>query len=178
MGLAGTGGILPSHYTQLLIDRVREKDFGLRDFLDLFNHRLIAQFYRAWEKCHFYVGYESVAARQGEETGPLYPDAVQPCRAWARPDCGTGRPFPTKCSCITPGTSPIGRGRPWRWNRSSVMSFTFRPTSSNSGANGCICGRADQTRLRPGGTTSSACRQLPVDGSGASRTRSEFDLAR
>ena len=59
MGLAGTSGILPSHYTQLLIDRVREKDFGLQDFLDLFNHRSIAQFYRAWEKCHFYVGYES-----------------------------------------------------------------------------------------------------------------------
>jgi type VI secretion system protein ImpH len=59
MGLAGTGGTLPSHYTQLLIDRVREKDFGLRDFLDLFNHRSIAQFYRAWEKCHFFVGYES-----------------------------------------------------------------------------------------------------------------------
>ena len=38
---------------------MRDKDFGLRDFLDLFNHRLIAQFYRAWEKCHFFVGYES-----------------------------------------------------------------------------------------------------------------------
>jgi type VI secretion system protein ImpH len=59
-GLAGTGGILPEHYTQLLIDR---RDRGLRDFLDLFNHRLIAQFYRAWEKSHFYVGYE--LARKG-----------------------------------------------------------------------------------------------------------------
>ena len=59
MGLAGTGAVLPPHYTQLLIDRLREKDFALRDFLDLFNHRLIGQFYRAWEKCHFFVGYES-----------------------------------------------------------------------------------------------------------------------
>ncbi len=59
MGLAGTGAVLPPHYTQLLIDRVREKDFALRDFLDLFNHRLIGQFYRAWERCHFFVGYES-----------------------------------------------------------------------------------------------------------------------
>ena len=59
LGLAGTGGVLPWHYTQLLIDQAKEKDFGLRDFLDLFNHRLIAHFYRAWEKCHFYVGYES-----------------------------------------------------------------------------------------------------------------------
>jgi type VI secretion system protein ImpH len=58
LGVAGTGGILPWHYTQSLIDLAREKDFGLRDFLDLFNHRLIANFYRAWKKCHFYVGYE------------------------------------------------------------------------------------------------------------------------
>jgi type VI secretion system protein ImpH len=60
-GLAGTGGILPEHYTQLLID---QRDRALRDFLDLFNHRLIAQFYRAWEKSHFYVGYE--LARRGQ----------------------------------------------------------------------------------------------------------------
>jgi type VI secretion system protein ImpH len=62
-GLAGTGGILPEHYTQLLID---QRDRGLRDFLDLFNHRLIAQFYRAWEKSHFYVGYELARRGQGE----------------------------------------------------------------------------------------------------------------
>jgi type VI secretion system protein ImpH len=64
LSLAGTGGIMPAHYTQMLIDRVRDKDFGLRDFLDLFNNRLIAHFYRAWEKCHFYVGYES--CRRGD----------------------------------------------------------------------------------------------------------------
>jgi type VI secretion system ImpH/TssG family protein len=66
LGLAGTGGVLPEHYTQMLIDRVREKDFGLRDFWDLFNHRLISYFYRGWEKCHFYVGYEQ-ARRTGNE---------------------------------------------------------------------------------------------------------------
>jgi type VI secretion system protein ImpH len=76
LGLAGTAGVLPQHYTQLLIDRVREKDLGLRDFLDLFNHRLITHFYRAWEKCRFYVGYEQ-ARRSGDEgrdhfTGMLY----------------------------------------------------------------------------------------------------------
>ncbi len=59
LGLAGTGGVLPWHYTQLLIDQVREKEFGLRDFFDIFNHRSIAHFYRAWEKTHFFVGYES-----------------------------------------------------------------------------------------------------------------------
>ncbi len=59
MGLAGAAGVLPDHYTQLLIDRTRAKDFAFREFLDLFNHRLISHFFRAWNKCHFFVGYET-----------------------------------------------------------------------------------------------------------------------
>jgi type VI secretion system protein ImpH len=34
------------------------KDRTLRDFLDLFNHRMISLFYRAWEKYRFPVAYE------------------------------------------------------------------------------------------------------------------------
>jgi type VI secretion system protein ImpH len=67
MGLAGAGGVLPGHYTQLVIDRTRAKDVALREFLDLFNHRLVSHFYRAWSKCHFYVGYET--ARRNSKSG-------------------------------------------------------------------------------------------------------------
>jgi len=58
-GLYGPSGVLPQHYTQLVIDRIRKKDTGLRDFLDIFNHRLMSLFYRAWEKNHFPVAYET-----------------------------------------------------------------------------------------------------------------------
>ncbi len=58
-GLYGPSGVLPQHYTQLVIDRIRKKDTGLRDFLDIFNHRLLSLFYRAWEKHHFPVAYET-----------------------------------------------------------------------------------------------------------------------
>ncbi len=60
-GLTGPNGVLPRHYTQLIIDRTRHKDFALRDFLDLFNHRLVSLFYRAWEKYRFPIAYESFA---------------------------------------------------------------------------------------------------------------------
>jgi type VI secretion system protein ImpH len=58
MGLCSPVGVLPQHYTELIIDRAQNKDNGFRDFLDLFNHRLISLFYRAWEKYRFFVGYE------------------------------------------------------------------------------------------------------------------------
>lgn len=58
MGLTGPSGVLPQHYTQLVIDRVRRKDYSLRDYFDIFNHRVISLFYRAWEKYRVPVGYE------------------------------------------------------------------------------------------------------------------------
>jgi type VI secretion system protein ImpH len=58
LGLTGPAGVLPQHYTTLLIDRIRSKDFTLRDFLDLFNHRSVSLFYRAWEKYRFTIAYE------------------------------------------------------------------------------------------------------------------------
>jgi type VI secretion system protein ImpH len=57
-GLTGPNGVLPRHYTELLLQRVRQKDSALRDFLDTFNHRLISLFYRAWEKYRLPIGYE------------------------------------------------------------------------------------------------------------------------
>jgi type VI secretion system protein ImpH len=57
-GLTGPNGVLPRHYTELLVQRVRQKDSSLRDFLDLFNHRLISLFCRAWEKYRLPIGYE------------------------------------------------------------------------------------------------------------------------
>src|SRR5262249_40532370 len=58
MGLFGPLGSLPLYYSQYIVQRVRAKDYGMAAFLDMFNHRMIALFYRAWEKYRFYVAYE------------------------------------------------------------------------------------------------------------------------
>jgi type VI secretion system protein ImpH len=64
MGLTGPKGALPAHYTDLLIEHKLRGNDALIEFLDLFNHRLISLFYRAWEKHHFIIGYER-ALRDG-----------------------------------------------------------------------------------------------------------------
>jgi type VI secretion system protein ImpH len=67
MGLTGPLGVLPKHYTELMMQRLSQKDPVLRDFFDLFNHRLISLFYRAGEKYRFPMMYERAAAQDGEE---------------------------------------------------------------------------------------------------------------
>lgn len=58
MGMTGPAGVLPHHYTEMLVERTRYKDTAAWDFFDLFNHRMISLFYRAWEKYRFPVAYE------------------------------------------------------------------------------------------------------------------------
>lgn len=58
MGLTGPQGVLPRYYTELMLERLQAKDQTLRDFFDVFNHRMISLFFRAWEKHHCTVGFE------------------------------------------------------------------------------------------------------------------------
>ncbi|MFN7924118.1 MAG: type VI secretion system baseplate subunit TssG [Bryobacteraceae bacterium] len=59
MGLVGPMGVLPHHYTTLIEERRRVQDHALGDFLDIFNHRYVSLFYRAWLKYRFPVRYGS-----------------------------------------------------------------------------------------------------------------------
>jgi len=59
MGLTGPIGVLPEHYTEFLMARRREGQTAAAAFFDLFNHRIISLFFRAWEKYHPALARES-----------------------------------------------------------------------------------------------------------------------
>jgi type VI secretion system protein ImpH len=58
MGLCAAVSVMPAPYTEFLIERTRQKDHAMEDFLNIFNHRMISFFYRGWEKYRFFIEYE------------------------------------------------------------------------------------------------------------------------
>lgn len=56
LGVAGFVGPLPLPFSELILQRLREKDTGPRDFLDLFNHRILSLAFRIRRANR--VGYE------------------------------------------------------------------------------------------------------------------------
>ena len=81
LGLTGPSGVLPRHYTEVLYRLEKDRSsrnpekHALRDWFDLFNHRFVSLFYRAWEKYRFFVPFERGQYRRPEPdlfTGCLY----------------------------------------------------------------------------------------------------------
>lgn len=68
-GLTGPSGVLPAHFTNLLIELERAKNPRVSAFQNLFNHRLVTLFYRAWEKPRVVVGYERARRSAAGSTG-------------------------------------------------------------------------------------------------------------
>ncbi|WP_444993980.1 type VI secretion system baseplate subunit TssG [Aliikangiella sp. IMCC44359] len=58
MGLTGTQGVLPYHYTEMILHRLKMKDESLMKFFDLFNHRTISLFFQAGCKYRLPIEYE------------------------------------------------------------------------------------------------------------------------
>ncbi|HET8747344.1 MAG TPA: type VI secretion system baseplate subunit TssG [Ramlibacter sp.] len=84
-GLLGPQGPMPLHFTEYVRERLRYRgDATLARFLDLFHHRLLLLFYRAWAQAqpavqHDRPGEDRFAAWLGAACGE--PDAPQGARA-------------------------------------------------------------------------------------------------
>lgn len=53
LNISGPHGPLPSPMSEVMYDRQRLKDFAMKDFLDIFSHRMASLFYRVAEKHSF-----------------------------------------------------------------------------------------------------------------------------
>lgn len=60
MGLAGALGPLPGPFAELVYRRAVNRDHALRDFLDIFNHRLLSILYRSRKHHRLGLGVRSV----------------------------------------------------------------------------------------------------------------------
>ena len=61
MGLHGAGSPVPTYFTEHVAQHQDEPD-PLRDFFDMFNHRLVGKLYDAWEKYRYYLLFQPGAA--------------------------------------------------------------------------------------------------------------------
>ena len=58
IGLSGAMGVLPYHYTELILNRQRHKDDNLEHFFNLFNHRTASLLFQASVKYRLPLQYE------------------------------------------------------------------------------------------------------------------------
>jgi type VI secretion system protein ImpH len=63
LGLTGPMGVLPDHYTEFLVRESQARNLAPVQFFDIFNHRLISLFYRAWAKYRVLVRVEESPGR-------------------------------------------------------------------------------------------------------------------
>ncbi|MDR2821284.1 MAG: type VI secretion system baseplate subunit TssG [Desulfovibrio sp.] len=61
MGLHGSGSPLPAYFTEYIAQHADEPD-ALRDFFDIFNHRLIVLLEIIWKKYRYYAQYQAHAS--------------------------------------------------------------------------------------------------------------------
>jgi type VI secretion system protein ImpH len=64
IGLTGSMGVLPYHYTEIILQRLKNRDNALQGFLNLFNHRITSLFYKASIRYKLPLQYESTKLLQ------------------------------------------------------------------------------------------------------------------
>ena len=76
IGLTGASGVLPYHYTELIEQRLKQKDLSLVNFFDLFNHRTISLFFQASVKYHLPIEYERNRLKKSNVNTDIYTQAL------------------------------------------------------------------------------------------------------
>ena len=72
LGLNTVNGPMPRANTALLLERQRAKDGATAEFHDIFNHRIVSLFYRAWKRYRFFLAAESTRNEGDSVADRLY----------------------------------------------------------------------------------------------------------
>jgi predicted component of type VI protein secretion system len=133
MGVAtpASFGSLPTPYAEDVAMADRDRLPALHEFLDLFNHRFIALFYRAWQKHRAAVTFESTPDGQAA----LFEMALRSLLGLATEGARAQVPLPDGlCSAAPACCGPARRAAP-RWSSwSGRSSGSARASSSSSRA--------------------------------------------
>ena len=92
-GLTGPQAVLPEHYTRLLLERLRSRDSALRNFFDLFNHRVVSLFFRAWEK-HYLPAQFDEHSHTAHDEEPLFTQGLFALAGLGEPALRDRQSFP------------------------------------------------------------------------------------
>ena len=77
IGLTGNSGILPFHYTETVLQRLKLKDRSMASFFNIFNHRTTSLFYQASCKYNFPDNYEKKRlTSNGSDISDNYTQAI------------------------------------------------------------------------------------------------------
>ena len=77
ISLTGSNGILPFHYTETVLQRLKLKDSSMADFFNIFNHRTTSLFYQASCKYNLPINYEKKQLnRNGSDVSDNYTQAI------------------------------------------------------------------------------------------------------
>ncbi len=92
MGLAGSTGVLPRYYTEILTATLRNRSRAMHDFIDLLSHRVVGQFARAGIKYRLNRAVEAGRLERGPaaRTDDTLPDDPVAMMLLAFTGFGTG----------------------------------------------------------------------------------------
>lgn len=76
MGLVGPMGVLPTVYTEELVGPLAKRRGPAVEFFNLFHHRIVSLFYRAWEKYDLPTGWERSRAPGADPADDAFAESL------------------------------------------------------------------------------------------------------
>ena len=99
-GLVGSKGVLPFHYRELVLQRLRSKDVAMKHFFDIFDHRSLSLFYRAWKKYRVAIIFEAHQRLDPKYNRDRYNEMIRGLLGLAsKPDANFYQPGGAELNC-------------------------------------------------------------------------------